>query len=128
MDKKLDVDDLRTPRGGWKRADLERLGVAWPPPKGWLKHLKRQALASTREPLPLRGEYHYRHNSRKPLSCYHIATREGTVCKLENGLFYKYQDTLTDTPPDKLLCSICREKAAIRELDAAIPWERFDGF
>lgn len=129
MKKEISIEDLRTPRGGWKKADLERLGVAWPPQKGWLKHLKRQAMRETEQPLPLLGEYQYRHNSRKPLSCYHIATPGGTVCKMENGSFYRYQDTLTDAPPPgKLICSICRDRTALRELDGQIPWERFDKF
>lgn len=30
---------LRTPNGGYTRADLARLGVTWPPLKGWLRRL-----------------------------------------------------------------------------------------
>jgi hypothetical protein len=40
----------------------------------------------------------FTHNSRKPLSAYHIATPYGTACKLENSKFYRYQDTVIDTP------------------------------
>lgn len=28
---------MRTPRGGYTRETLAKLGVPWPPPKGWLK-------------------------------------------------------------------------------------------
>lgn len=37
------IDGLRTAAGGWKRADLEALGVPWPPPKGWQEALVRHA-------------------------------------------------------------------------------------
>ncbi len=30
---------LRTRRGGWTRADLDSLGVPWPPTKGWRQQL-----------------------------------------------------------------------------------------
>jgi len=33
MRKKIDA--AKTPNGGYRRADLEALGVPWPPPQGW---------------------------------------------------------------------------------------------
>lgn len=33
-------DDLRSPRGGWTKLSLAKLGVAWPPPKGWKRQLE----------------------------------------------------------------------------------------
>lgn len=33
------IDSLQTERGGWTRADLAKLGVEWPPPRGWKKRL-----------------------------------------------------------------------------------------
>jgi len=29
------ITSLMTAKGGWKRDDLAKLGVPWPPPKGW---------------------------------------------------------------------------------------------
>ena len=29
------ITSLMTSKGGWKRDDLAKLGVPWPPPKGW---------------------------------------------------------------------------------------------
>lgn len=34
-----EVDAARTERGGWRKEDLERWGVPWPPPRGWKKKL-----------------------------------------------------------------------------------------
>jgi 5-methylcytosine-specific restriction endonuclease McrA len=34
-----EIEALKTPAGGWKRKTLEKLGVPWPPPKGWKKAL-----------------------------------------------------------------------------------------
>lgn len=31
------IERLRTPQGGWTRADLALMGVEWPPPSGWYK-------------------------------------------------------------------------------------------
>lgn len=33
---------MRTGSGGWSRADLAKLGIAWPPRKGWLEVLRRE--------------------------------------------------------------------------------------
>jgi hypothetical protein len=27
----------RTPKGGWTKAQLQALGLRWPPPQGWIK-------------------------------------------------------------------------------------------
>lgn len=29
------VNSLQTPQGGWTKKDLEKIGVGWPPLKGW---------------------------------------------------------------------------------------------
>lgn len=31
------LDAARTSRGGWSRAQLQVLGVPWPPPTGWMR-------------------------------------------------------------------------------------------
>lgn len=31
---------IRSPHGGWTRANLAKLGVQWPPKKGWRKELE----------------------------------------------------------------------------------------
>lgn len=33
------ITSLMTSKGGWKRDDLAKLGVPWPPPKGWRSRL-----------------------------------------------------------------------------------------
>lgn len=37
------LEMLKSQCGGYTRASLNALGVSWPPPRGWLKKLKRQA-------------------------------------------------------------------------------------
>jgi hypothetical protein len=34
-----ELENARTPAGGYSRQALARLGVPWPPPKGWRKRL-----------------------------------------------------------------------------------------
>ena len=34
-----EIEAAKTPAGGWTRAQLAEWGVAWPPQKGWKKHL-----------------------------------------------------------------------------------------
>lgn len=36
----------RTERGGWTRRQLAALGVAWPPPKGWIDEVARKGLTA----------------------------------------------------------------------------------
>ncbi len=36
------VEQYRTANGGWRREDLGRWGVPWPPPHGWREQLKRK--------------------------------------------------------------------------------------
>lgn len=43
MAKKIDA--LRTGSGGWSKESLAKLGVTWPPPKGWRKDLIRKSMA-----------------------------------------------------------------------------------
>ncbi len=38
-----EVEEARTPKGGYKRAQLAEWGVRWPPPSGWRKRLLREA-------------------------------------------------------------------------------------
>lgn len=33
------IDGLKSPAGGWTRKSLARLGVPWPPPRGWRQRL-----------------------------------------------------------------------------------------
>lgn len=42
-DDMVDLDVLKTSRGGFKRKTLEALGVPWPPPKGWKKMINSTA-------------------------------------------------------------------------------------
>lgn len=35
------IDNLKTPAGGWTKATLAKLGISWPPPKGWKKRLEK---------------------------------------------------------------------------------------
>ena len=35
-----EIEDARTPRGGWSRKTLAHWGVAWPPKKGWRQRLE----------------------------------------------------------------------------------------
>jgi predicted GIY-YIG superfamily endonuclease len=39
IERKQFIETLRTENGAWRRKDLERLGVPWPPPKGWKSKL-----------------------------------------------------------------------------------------
>lgn len=36
-----EIQDARSPRGGWTRETLARWGVPWPPPAGWRRALER---------------------------------------------------------------------------------------
>lgn len=46
-----EIEDARTPAGGYTRAQLAAWGVAWPPPKGWKKELNdRWRAAQTEQP------------------------------------------------------------------------------
>lgn len=33
------IESLKTDQGGWTKKDLKKLGVSWPPKKGWKKRL-----------------------------------------------------------------------------------------
>lgn len=33
------IDELQSPKGGWSKKSLEKLGVLWPPPKNWRRNL-----------------------------------------------------------------------------------------
>lgn len=35
------IESIKSPRGGFTRAGLKKLGVPWPPPKGWRRKLMR---------------------------------------------------------------------------------------
>lgn len=37
-----EIQDARTPKGGWTRETLASWGVPWPPPKGWRAELERR--------------------------------------------------------------------------------------
>jgi hypothetical protein len=36
---KKEIEDARTPAGGWTKAQLAEWGVPWPPTKGWKERL-----------------------------------------------------------------------------------------
>jgi hypothetical protein len=37
------IESLKTAKGGWTKASLASLGVAWPPPAGWKEKLLDKA-------------------------------------------------------------------------------------
>jgi len=41
--RKRQIEKAMTPAGGWTRETLRKLGVSWPPPRGWKKKLVRNA-------------------------------------------------------------------------------------
>lgn len=45
-----EIDDARTPRGGWTRDQLKEWGVPWPPPHGWRDRLIQQISRTTTPP------------------------------------------------------------------------------
>lgn len=45
----IDPMTLRSERGGWKKATILKLGVSWPPPRGWLKNLKAEYSCDTKK-------------------------------------------------------------------------------
>lgn len=50
----------------------------------------------------------FTHNPNKKRHRYHIATLTGTLCKMENSIFYRLQ-VVVDTPPaGKTLCILCQ--------------------
>lgn len=55
---------METPRGAFNRAQLEVLGVAWPPKRGWLKNLIGTTLPDEKWELVLKlsqmGDYRER--------------------------------------------------------------------
>ncbi|BBL73188.1 hypothetical protein [Methylomagnum ishizawai] len=38
------AETYKTPAGGWTKAQLAAIGVAWPPPRGWLKEVVGMAI------------------------------------------------------------------------------------
>ena len=52
---KEQIERLQTTKGGFRRKDLEALGVPWPPPKGWKKRLlKGRKIRAKKKPQPQR--------------------------------------------------------------------------
>jgi hypothetical protein len=41
------IRSVQTKRGGWTKRDLARMGVPWPPPRGWRKELEALYHAGT---------------------------------------------------------------------------------
>lgn len=37
-----EIEQAKTPGGGWTRAQLAEWGVSWPPPKGWRRALENR--------------------------------------------------------------------------------------
>ena len=59
MVTEAEIEAAKSPKGGWKREQLAKWGVPWPPPKGWKKALlaKGNSKARTqRKPEPPRGD------------------------------------------------------------------------
>ena len=55
-----EIGAARTPAGGFSRESFAKLGVPYPPQKGWLKKLKRQAKDETSPSVvdePIRIEF-----------------------------------------------------------------------
>lgn len=44
-----DLQNAKTPNGGWNRSTLEKWGVPWPPPKGWKAALLSGRVVGTSE-------------------------------------------------------------------------------
>ena len=42
----IEIENARTDRGGFTRAQLASWGISWPPPKGWLEALKSLSVAA----------------------------------------------------------------------------------
>jgi len=40
-----EIEQARTPAGGWTRDQLAQWGVPWPPPKGWKRRLIQDSRA-----------------------------------------------------------------------------------
>jgi hypothetical protein len=38
-ERRVFIESLQTPKGGWKRSTLEALGVPWPPKYAWKQQL-----------------------------------------------------------------------------------------
>lgn len=51
----------------------------------------------------------FTHNPKKKNHCYHIATPNGTLCKMENSHYYQYQLEVPNPPVGKKLCIICNK-------------------
>lgn len=58
------LENSRSPRGGWNRKQLEILGVAWPPLKGWKRKLIGTDLEAEKfdKLMALAGNEHKSHN------------------------------------------------------------------
>lgn len=48
------VEQMKTARGGWTKAQLAEWGVQWPPPKGWRKELAARGTPPARPRVRLR--------------------------------------------------------------------------
>ena len=38
-----EIEDARTPKGGWTKKTLAEWGIPWPPTKGWRQRLIRES-------------------------------------------------------------------------------------
>lgn len=47
---------MKTPAGGWKKADLASLGVSWPPKRGWLSRLRMEHESAAKATFRIVGE------------------------------------------------------------------------
>ena len=40
MVTKEEIEEAKSPKGGWTKKQLAKWGVPWPPPKGWRARLE----------------------------------------------------------------------------------------
>lgn len=54
------IEELKSPKGGWSRASLAKLGVPWPPPQGWRRQLETQGYLddNMKKPKPKKAVVH----------------------------------------------------------------------
>lgn len=55
------LESCRTERGGYTRAQIEALGVAYPPPHGWLSRLVGRPISAATMAAVERGRTEYAH-------------------------------------------------------------------
>lgn len=124
---RADLEKIRTSKGGFKRKDLEKLGVPWPLPKGWLKKLVGNepfVMPPHEIDLPA-GKFVFRRDV--AIAKYHLKTEDGTLCVMQNSYAYRKLDSVSDVPPaGRKICGIC-DGLRLKEEQRAV-WQRFEAF